>query len=76
MSNIKFVWDFYGPDSKSLAEHHLVHLTDFISKENFLSIDSGVSIDSDNYAYSFIILDSSHLEIIKLKLKPHQAFKA
>ena len=76
MTNIKFVWNFYGPDSKSLAEHHLVHLIDFISKENFLSLNSGISTESDNYAYSFIILDASSLEIIKLKLKPHQAFKA
>ena len=76
MTNIKFVWNFYGPDSKSLAEHHLVHLIDFISKENFLSLNSGISTESDNYSYSFIILDSSYLEIIKSKLKPHQAFKA
>lgn len=76
MTNIKFVWDFYGPDSKSLAEHHLVHLIDFVSLEKILSLNSGVSIESDNYAYSFVILDSSYLEIIKSKLKPHQAFKA
>ena len=76
MTNIKFVWDFFGPDSKSLAQHHLVHLIDFVSKENILSLSSGVSTESDNYSYSFIILDSSYLEIIKSKLKPHQAFKA
>ena len=76
MSNIKFVWDFYGPDSKSLANHHLVHLLDFIFQESILSLNSGISTESDNYSYSFIILDSSYLEIIKSKLKPHQAFKA
>jgi hypothetical protein len=76
MSNIKFVWDFYGPDSKFLADHHLVHLIDFLSQEKILCTDSGVSIESDNYAFSFITLDSSYLEIIKSSLKPHQAFKA
>jgi|TARA_B110000914_G_C15204602_1_gene327784 hypothetical protein len=76
VTNIKFIWDFYGPDSNSLAEHHLVHLIDFISLEKILYVNSGVSTESDNYAYSFITLDSSYLEVIKSKLKPHQAFKA
>ena len=28
-----------------------------------------------NFSYSFVVLDSSFLEIIKSSLKPHKAFK-
>ena len=75
MKNLKFVWEFFGPDSKKLAQHHLEHLNEFLKKENIKSSDSGVSFESDNFSYSYTILDESLLEVIKTSLKPHKAFR-
>ena len=76
MTNIKFVWEFFGLDSEHLSKHHLTHLNEFLDLENIELFDSGISVESENFSYSYIVVDSNHLNFIKLKLKPHKAFKA
>jgi hypothetical protein len=76
MTNIKFVWEFFGPDSKNLSIHHLAHLKEFLAFEKIESFDSSFSVESVNFSYSYIVVHSKYLDNIKLKLKPHKAFKA
>jgi hypothetical protein len=75
MKDLKFVWEFFGSDSEHLAKHHLNHLKEFLIKEKIIFSKIGVSKESLNFSYSFVVLDSSFLEIIKSSLKPHKAFK-
>ena len=75
MKDLKFVWEFFGSDSKQLAKHHLNHLEEFLSREEMVFSKIGTSNESSNFSYSFVILDSSNLEVIKSVLKPHKAFK-
>ena len=75
MKNLKFVWEFYGSDSEQLAKHHLNHLEEFFIKEKIIFSKIGATKESLNFSYSFVVLDSSFLEIIKSSLKPHKAFK-
>ena len=75
MKDLKFVWEFFGSDSEQLAKHHLNHLEEFFVKEKIIFSKIGASKESLNFSYSFVVLDSSFLEIIKLSLKPHKAFK-
>lgn len=75
MKGLKFVWEFYGSDSEQLAKHHLNHLEEFFIKEKIIFSKIGAIKESFNFSYSFVVLDSSFLEIIKSSLKPHKAFK-
>ena len=75
MKDLKFVWEFYGSDSEQLAKHHLNHLEEFFIKEKIIFSKIGATKESLNFSYSFVVLDSSFLEIIKSSLKPHKAFK-
>ena len=75
MKGLKFVWEFFGSDSEQLAKHHLIHLEEFLHKEEIIFSKIGVTKESLNFSYSFVVLSSSYLEIIKLSLKPHKAFK-
>ena len=75
MKDLKFVWEFFGSDSEQLAKHHLNHLEEFLVKEDIIFSKIGTTKESLNFSYSFVILNSSYLEIIKLSLKPHKAFK-
>ena len=34
MPNLKFVWEFFGPDSSKLSHHHYLHLKEFLEKED------------------------------------------
>ena len=74
MSNIKFVWDFYGPDSKFLADHHLVHLNEYILREEIDVIDKGTELINDFSSLSFIVIDNSLVEKLRIALKPHKGF--
>ena len=75
MKDLKFVWEFFGSDSEQLAKHHLNHLEEFLVKEEIIFSKIGTFQESLNFSYSFVVLSSSYLEIIKLSLKPHKAFK-
>lgn len=75
MKDLKFVWEFFGSDSEQLAKHHLNHLEEFLVKEDIIFSKIGITKESLNFSYSFVILNSSYLEIIKSKLKPHKGFK-
>ena len=75
MKSLKFVWEFFGSDSEQLAKHHLNHLKEFLVKEKIIFSKIGATKESLNFSYSFVVLSASYLEIIKLSLKPHKAFK-
>ncbi len=75
MPKLRFVWEFFGPDSKQLSLHHLNHLREFLLKENIADLGTGTESDSENLSYSYVILEESCLELIKSSLKPHKAFK-
>ena len=75
MKALKFVWEFFGSDSEQLSKHHLNHLEEFLVNEEIIFSKIGTTKESLNFSYSFVVLSSSYLEIIKSKLKPHKAFK-
>ncbi len=75
MKDLKFVWEFFGSDSEQLAQHHLNHLKEFLLKEEIMFSKIGATKESLNFSFSFVVLSSSYLEIIKSTLKPHKAFK-
>ncbi len=71
---IKFIWPFYGPDSKQTAEHHAVHLRDFSQKHK---LDAEVGVEGQNHAQhqAYLISDEEYLPLIKNSLRPTQAFR-
>ena len=75
MKSLKFVWEFFGSDSEQLAKHHLNHLEEFLVNEDIIFSKIGATKESLNFSFSFVVLNSSYLEIIKSSLKPHKAFK-
>ena len=75
MSKLRFVWEFFGPESNQLAKHHHIHLDEFFAKENISNINTGVEQESSNFSFSYVIIDDSYLELIKASLRPHKAFK-
>ena len=75
MNELKFVWEFFGSDSENLAKHHLNHLKEFLVKEKIVFNKIGSINESLNFSYSYVVLDTNYLEMIKSTLKPHKAFK-
>lgn len=69
---LKLIWDFKGPDSLKIAEHHCIHLKEFalIEKLHFYEID--FTIISEIHTIAFILVDEIDMKTYRDALKPHR----
>lgn len=72
MEQLKLIWDFKGPHSKQTAEHHLIHLKEFIAarKENITI--TGVETISEFHSIAYLVVNRSDMPPIRDVLKPHR----
>ena len=71
---VKLIWNFNGIDALKIADHHLVHLNEYISREEIDVIDRGTELINEFSSISFIIIDNSLVEKLRIALKPHKGF--
>lgn len=71
---IKLIWQFPGINALKIADHHLVHLNEYLLKEEIDVIDKGTELINDFSAIAFIIIDNSLVEKLRVALKPHKGF--
>ena len=69
---IKLIWQFSGADALKIADHYLVHLDEYISREEFGVIDKGIKLINEFSSISYIIVDKSIVEKLRIALKPHK----
>ena len=69
---IKLIWDFRGPNSLKIAEHHCLHLKEYAEMEklHFYEIES--TVISEMYTIAFIIIDEKNMDTSREALKPHR----
>ena len=71
---IKLIWQFSGMDPLKIADHHLVHINEYILREEIDIIDKGTELINEFSSISFIIIDNSLVEKLRVSLKPHKGF--
>jgi hypothetical protein len=72
MHKLKLIWDFRGPVSQKTAEHHLIHLKEYI-KSNSLNITiTGVETLNEMHSLAYLVVDESKMKPIRDALKPHR----
>ncbi len=69
---LKLIWDFRGPDAQKTAEHHEIHLKEFIRKENLQNDITGVETISDMYSVAYLVVNESEMISVRDALKPHR----
>lgn len=74
VNKIRLVWDFRGLDGLKTAEHQHVHLIQFMKKEKIVFFDDKVEQINELHSICSIIINESHLNFVKNKLKPHRGF--
>ncbi len=69
---LKLIWDFRGPTSQKIAEHHCIHLKEYanIEKLNYYKID--YSIVTEIHTIAFIVVDEIDMKTYRDALKPHR----
>lgn len=69
---IKLIWDFRGSTSAKTAEHHEIHLKEYIAIQK-LPIDiTGFEILNEMYAIAFMVVNEESMIQVRDALKPHR----
>ncbi|HUH27473.1 hypothetical protein [Gelidibacter sp.] len=72
MRKLKLIWDFKGPDGIKIAEHHAIHLNEFVAAENYEGITTGFEALHESHAIAFLITPEDQMKPIRDALKPHR----
>ncbi|AUP78072.1 hypothetical protein [Flavivirga eckloniae] len=72
MLKFKLIWDFRGPNAWKIAEHHEIHLKEYIQLENLDISITGVEQISDNHVITFLIVNKDKMKLIRDALKPNR----
>ena len=68
MRKIKLIWDFRGPASVKTAEHHEIHLKEYIAIEQLPITITGFEM----HAIAYMVVTDEHMIGIRDALKPHR----
>ncbi|MCK8141417.1 hypothetical protein MW871_05875 [Flavobacterium sp. I-SCBP12n] len=69
---IKLIWDFRGPASSKTAEHHEIHLKEYIAIEKFPLDITGFEIINEMFAIAFMVVNEENMIAVRDTLKPHR----
>lgn len=70
--NIKLIWDFRGLTSAKTAEHHEIHLKEYIHIEKLPLEITGFEIINEMHAIAYIVVPESYMIVVRDALKPHR----
>lgn len=69
---IKLIWDFRGEAAAKTAEHHEIHLKEYIAMEKFPPTITGFEIKNELYAIAFMVVTDENMIAVRDALKPHR----
>jgi hypothetical protein len=69
---IKLIWDFRGEASAKTAEHHEIHLKEYIAIEKLPISITGFEIKNEMHAIAFMVVNEGNMIQVRDALKPHR----
>jgi hypothetical protein len=72
MRQIKLIWDFRGEASAKTAEHHEIHLKEYINIEKIPLNITGFEIKNEMHAITFMVVSDENMISVRDALKPHR----
>ncbi|CAM3648684.1 hypothetical protein FLGE108171_08165 [Flavobacterium gelidilacus] len=69
---IKLIWDFRGEVAAKTAEHHEIHLKEFIEAEKLELNITGFEVLNEMYAIAFMVVEEKDMIMVRDALKPHR----
>ncbi|SDL77441.1 hypothetical protein SAMN04488034_11132 [Salinimicrobium catena] len=69
---LKLIWDFHGPDAERTAQHHAIHLKEYLLKNGSSSNISGSESVSDNHFIAYLVIEEKLMPPVRDALKPHR----
>ncbi|MEZ4854233.1 hypothetical protein [Flavobacterium sp.] len=72
MRKIKLIWDFRGLAAAKTAEHHEIHLKEFLEIENYSLQITGYELISEMHAIAYLVVEEADMIRFRDALKPHR----
>ncbi|MEZ4802565.1 MAG: hypothetical protein R2797_07300 [Gelidibacter sp.] len=72
MRQLKLIWDFRGPKAHKIAEHHEIHLKEYIALKAFVVHKTGVETIHEFHSIAFMVVNEADMKPIRDSLKPHR----
>ncbi|MCX7550649.1 hypothetical protein [Xanthomarina sp. F2636L] len=72
MRKLKLIWDFKGPDAAITAEHHEIHLKEFIAAKQLQLNITGFETINQMHSIAFMVVEEADMKPIRDALKPHR----
>ncbi|MBD3583410.1 hypothetical protein [Flavobacterium selenitireducens] len=72
MRKIKMIWDFRGPAAAKTAEHHEIHLKEYIAIEKLPLEITGFESLNEMHAIAFVVVTDAEMIQVRDALKPHR----
>ena len=69
---IKLIWDFRGTAAAKTAEHHEIHLKEYIAIEKLPLNITGFEIRNEMHAIAFMVVTDENMKPVRDALKPHR----
>jgi len=69
---IKLIWDFRGPASAKTAEHHEIHLKEYITAEQLPVTITGFEVYGEFQAIAYMVVPEALMIQVRDALKPHR----
>ncbi|AYN68656.1 hypothetical protein D1013_15350 [Euzebyella marina] len=69
---IKMIWDFRGPAAEKTAEHHVIHLKEFIAVEKTELDITGHQQLNEMHSIAYMVVTENEMKAIRDALRPHR----
>ncbi|PWK17990.1 hypothetical protein [Xanthomarina spongicola] len=72
MRKLKLIWDFRGPNSAKTAEHHEIHLKEYITIKNLDTNITGFELINNMHTIAYMVVKEADMKPVRDALKPHR----
>lgn len=69
---IKLIWDFRGPDAEKIADHHVIHLREFVAIEQLPLTIMDKQVINEVHSIAYLVVNDEQMRAVRDALKPHR----
>lgn len=69
---IKLIWDFKGPAGERTAEHHVIHLKEYVAIEKLPITIIEYKVLSPEHSIAYMVVNDEQMRQLRDILKPHR----
>lgn len=69
---IKLIWDFKGPAGERTAEHHVIHLKEYVVIEKLPITIIEHKVLAPEHSIAYMVVNDEQMRLVRDILKPHR----